>query len=735
VFPPIAPTSTFPYRILSKVGEGGMGAVYRADDLELGRSVAIKVLKSDQLSDRRADDAQSAARRFLQEARAAAALAHPGVTTVYRVGTEGGWPYIAMEWLEGQTLEQLIAARRFSVEQAARIGIQVLSVLEVAHAAGVVHRDIKPSNLMVVANGRIKVMDFGVARVRDSTLAHTKAGIVLGTPHYAAPEQLAGEAIDSRVDLYALGSVLYEVVVGHPPFEATSLYDQIHAVYTRPPQPPSTLVAGVPAAFDAVLLKALAKRPDDRFATAAEMRAALQPFKSRSTPPVVGAISGSEATLARVPAVVVDGDTAHALVSGVVGGWPGTALGRQRTERLFERLLERPLHAPAFCGALAIDRACLLICDGIIYAAFDPSTGRTGDDLIEALADEVDAMIFAAPEGSARLVPLLASLLIPGDARQAGLDTTFTDLRQLAQRLEAQGFDGALRLVHDRQLGFALFSRGQRVLDVFGAGWSTSPVARPWEEWIARTGALASVEPRRAAFPSMTFRQQLRGLELEVVRPTAIAHSSIRSDTVADARAIELRPRDASRAQLRRGDSTLDTLVVADPAYRASRWILTELATQFAQFGRTARWKALVEPLARIREVHLHEAVARPGGGDETFDAVGYLDEGHIHHVVDRIALATREAVTAFVAKAVAVKESASHESLGAAILFAPRFGDDALDAYLAALSGGERRSIFSRLDGLTHREGFVRLGARSGLHVLLVEDGDEGRPRPLVPE
>lgn len=732
-FPPQAPSATFPFRIVGKVGEGGMGAVYRAQDVELGRCVAIKVIRPELIGAPPGSDAQSAAQRFQQEARAAAALTHPGVTTVYRAATEDGTPYIAMEWLDGHTLEELLVNRRFTVEQAARIGLQVLAVLEEAHAAGVVHRDIKPGNLMVLANGRIKVMDFGVARMRDSALAQTRAGVVIGTPHYAAPEQLAGEAVDSRADLYALAAVLYEVIVGHPPFEATSLFEQIHAVHTQAPTPPSALVADVPAAFDVVLLTALAKRAEDRFATAAAMSAALRPFKNRSVPLPTPPATAPRASERPVPTMSLDGDRPAALVAGALRGWPATALGRQPTATLLPRLLERPLHAPAFCGALAAGDAWILISDGIIYGAFEPATARTGDAVLEALAPEVDATIAAAPEGGAHLVPLLASLLVAPEPGSMALDPSLVDVGQLVQRLEAQGFDGALRLQRDRELGFALWSRGQRVLTILGRGWPSPPETGSWAAWLAATGAQLGVEPRRTSLPAMTYRQQLRDLVLEVVRP-APAEASLRSDTVAEARRLALRPRETTRAQLRRGESTIESLVAADPAYHDARWVLAELAGQFAQFGRDRHWRALIEPLPQIDEVTLHRAVAR-AGGHETFDAVGYLAAGGAHHVLDRVAHGTAEAVTGFLARAIAVKESGHHPRLAAAILFAPRFDDAALAAYLSAVGGGGQHSIFARLEGLGHREGYVRLGARAGLHVLLVEDEEGGRRRPLVTE
>ncbi len=741
MFPPAAPTPTFPYRVLEKVGEGAMGSVYRAEDLELGRRVAIKVIKAGLLASMAPADAQALVQRFLQEARAAAALTHPGAVTVHRVGTEGGWPFIAMEWLEAKTLDELLRQRhRYEAAQVARLGLQVLDVLAAAHEAGVVHRDIKPANLLVTRDGRVKVADFGIARLQGSSVAHTQVGMILGTPQYAAPEQLAGQAVDCRADLYALGGVLYEATVGRPPFDAQNLYELIHLVQTSAPAPPSARVAGVPPALDAVLLRALAKRPQERFASAREMATALQPLVSSKTPggappsaPRAPRTPTTPPTLAHVPALAVEGNTAAVLVANAVRSWPAAPVPRQATEALLERLLERPLHAPAFCGAVEVPGACLLVCDGIIYAAFDAQSGRTGDAVLEGLAPSVDATLHAVPAGlEPRVVVLLAALLSPPEPRLAGLDSAYADLPRLAETLSAEGFDGALRFSRGPQLGFALFSRGRRVLDLFGAGWPGLAPPRRWEEWIAGSTAHASVEPRRTVFPSMTFRQQLRELELEVVRPPPRENGALRSDTLAEAQALRLRPRDAAAGQLRRGDSTLQALVDQDPAFALARWALVDLPPQFEQFGRSSRWKALVEPLSLVRTVRLHHA-ALAGGEPHAFDVAAFGEDGRLTHLFERATQGDRARVERFVDRVLAVASAPGAEKLGGAVLVAPRFLDDGLEAYLQALRSAGK-SLFAGLDAFTHKEGFVRLSARSGLHLLLVEE-DGGRRRPLMPE
>lgn len=734
-FPPVAPTVSFPYRIIAKVGEGAMGEVYRAEDADLGRDVAIKVIRAAYLAAQQPDAAHAVVHRFLQEARAAAALAHPGVTVVHRVGVEAGHPYIAMEWLDGKTIEQMIAERRrFTVEQAARVGVQVLSALAAAHDEGIIHRDIKPGNLMLTRDGRVKITDFGIARVQGSTLTHTHAGTILGTPLYSAPEQLAGHPVDCRADLYSVGCVLYEAVTGRAPFEAATLFELIALTQTSEPLPPSAYAPGVPSAFDAAVMAALARSPLQRYASAREMASTIRQFLGShavTAPTSIPSVRSSAPSAPIVRTVEGEGGSPFALVMSAVRRWQSTRLGVQDTRLLLDRLIERPLHAPAVCGVVEVPGACLLACDGIIYGAFDPTTGRVGDVVIDALPARLDATLYALPEGlEPRAIALLASLVLAPRTRTAGLAASYADLAELARTLGEEGFDGVLRFVRGPAVGFALFSKGRRILDLFGPGWPVSPSAQRWEEWIATSGATASIEELQVAFPSVTYRQQLRDLVLDVVRPSTAAASALRSDTVAEARAIELRQRDTAAAELRRGDATLRSLVEADPAHAIARWALVELAPQFIQFRRAARWKALVQPLADVREVRLHHAVASAGGDRERFDVATFDDRGGLRHLIERVAVGTKDVVEQFLARVTAVRRA--HQELGGALLVAPRFEDDALDAYQHALRSREGRSIFSSLDVLTHREGFVHVGGRRGLHVLLVEDR-AGQRRPLV--
>src|SRR4030095_13817670 len=230
------------YEIRSKIGKGGMGEVYQALDTELDRTVAIKILPTEVASD------QQRLQRFIQEAKAASALNHPHILTVYEIGTIGDSRYIATEFIEGDTLRRRIAAG-IKLEEILEISIQVTSALAAAHAAGILHRDIKPENVMVRHDGYAKVLDFGLAKLAQpagtttdteaptKTLVNTDAGTVMGTANYMSPEQAKGTHLDARSDLWSVGAVLYEMVAKHLPFSGETPNETISLILQKEPAP------------------------------------------------------------------------------------------------------------------------------------------------------------------------------------------------------------------------------------------------------------------------------------------------------------------------------------------------------------------------------------------------------------------------------------------------------------------------------------------------------------------
>ena len=261
------------YRIVRKLGAGGMADVYLAHDEVLGRRVAVKVLLS-----RFADDEQFV-ERFRREARAAAALNHPNIVSVYDRGTVDHTYYIVMEYLQGETLKDMIRRRgRLAPEEAIAFALQLLSAVQYAHEHGVIHRDIKSQNIMVDQDGRVRVTDFGIARAGDPSM--TEVGSVLGTAQYLAPEQAKGQPADERSDIYAVGIVLYEMLTGGVPFRGDSAVSVALKHVNELPAEPRALVPDLPPALNQVVLKALAKNPERRYASAQQFARDLRALRS-----------------------------------------------------------------------------------------------------------------------------------------------------------------------------------------------------------------------------------------------------------------------------------------------------------------------------------------------------------------------------------------------------------------------------------------------------------------------
>ena len=254
------------YEILANLGQGGMGVVYKARDRELDDMVAVKLVRTDLL----AIDPM-AIERFKDEVRLARRISHRNVARTHDFGEADGLYYVTMEFVAGTPLKDLIQARhRLPVSATVSVGKQLCRALEAAHEEGIIHRDIKPQNIMVAADGLVKVMDFGIARPVEREKAMTKTGLVIGTPDYMAPEQLLGEPVDPRVDLYAAAVVLYECLTGHRPHEADSAVALVGAKLAQDPLPPHEVSDDVPMELSRVIVRALARNRDERPATAAK---------------------------------------------------------------------------------------------------------------------------------------------------------------------------------------------------------------------------------------------------------------------------------------------------------------------------------------------------------------------------------------------------------------------------------------------------------------------------------
>jgi len=380
------------YEIRRELGRGAMGVVYEGYDPNIERIVALKTIRADQLAGEHAADVIA---RFRREAQAAGRLTHPNIVSIYDFGEDGGVWYIAMEFVKGRELKEYFEANeRFATADAVRILTQILAALGYSHKLGVIHRDIKPANVIILADGSIKVADFGIAHIESSEL--TQVGAVLGTPSYMSPEQIQGLPIDGRSDLFSVGVILYQFLTGERPFTGSSTIT-MRKVLEENPLPPSRFNVQLPGAMDAVVRKALEKRADDRYQSADEFAQALQAAATARTAP-------SEPTLIVPPAVkTAAGSTLAGMTNAMADARPVPVATAAATAAAAAPADAKKSQTPAMVMVAAV--VVIAIVAGIWFATQRPSTDQGKPAPTVATTTAPPASAPAAPPPAATPAP------------------------------------------------------------------------------------------------------------------------------------------------------------------------------------------------------------------------------------------------------------------------------------------------------------------------------------------
>ena len=713
-----------------------MGEVWRAEDVELARDVAIKVVRPALLDQLDADVARELRERLLQEAKAVARVEHPAIPAVHRVGSVQGYPYVVMAWVDGTPLDaRLREDGALGLERSVRLGLEVLDALAVAHARGIIHRDIKPGNLMIAPDGHVVLLDFGIAKVSDPSAVHTHFGVVLGTPQYAAPEQLGGLSVDGRADLYAVGALLFECMTGHPPFEGNSLIELAQRVATAEVPSVRHYRASLPAKLDAFFARTLAKDPVARFPDAEAMGHALQAFLfdgTGRTGITVRSSRGDRSPLdapsppeAEPGAPRVQARTPGPMLVEWARGMPSRGLGIRKVRDVLARLLDVPLHAPAFTGALEVAGTTVWFHDGVALVALDRSGSSRGDLIVDTLPEQAPCTLYEPWPGDAEQGrALLPSLLAPVGGHRvklANLDPQIVDLRRLVARLVDVGQARSVWVSGPGGSLILAVAPGAPVQFIAGGGWNTGATLDEVLDLAMTEGERIDVLEPSFCPLTVTFARRLSGARMYVER--AISGSDDPHRTLH----FEPDAIDPGQAETR-----FARLISCNPITEDARFLVSEAREMFARFDRVRQWAQLIGALEDAHRLLLHPPASLALGG-ASFDAI-FLGAGGMPRVtLRRLTLATPTAMQAAIDEiARAVAHDRGRGPLDAAILVAKEFDEPTTDAYIDALRRSRSEAgltgVLSRISDL---QGRLFVGRRAIQVLLLVEQ--DGRRRPLM--
>jgi serine/threonine protein kinase len=748
------------YEIVRLLGKGGMGEVFLANDLDLGREVALKKLNLADNASFTDEQKEELKLRFIQEAQAAAKLSHPNIITIYEVATDGTHDFIAMEYLKGKSIDDHISiGRQFKIDEIVDMGIQICKGLDYAHANGVVHRDIKPENIFLENESLIKITDFGIARVESGALVKTQFGAFMGTPIYASPEQWNGmKGLDHRTDIYSTGVILYQLVAGKVPFESESFTELAYKISTDQPLPLHLMVPSVPARLEQIILKALSKKPNDRFSSGKEMADALKEVLTSNNKGVAPKLtSGNHPTISfynsqdalpiinhNPETVMLFGDlnfSSMEWIFEIFTKWDPRHLGSSSIHTILDKLLEIPIYTEPFSGALLIENHILvLIWNGLIVNAINKETNVTGDEVFSNMSPEWEHfVIYSDKTGTQKHLPLLLSSIIN---RERGihldLDSTIIDISGLVAKLAHDHFSGVVEMI---------FSTGKFYINTVDGEMISLMQSNDFQQDITdlKMGDMTTFFHSRS-FTVNVFEAVITPLRESIKRVFKEAFLEI--DYTIDSQFHPLAllkrngkdfhpgARDALKngfdldlnmdnfRKIKMGKITINPIDILESDFVNSffDWSLTDLFFAILSSGNRDSLKYITTWIPLIQKVYINHTMLDNNSNKHSFDMVSEDKNGKVLSITRKGSSGSKEELIKFIEEVTAVKTKLIKTGdIGGAYLVVPGdFTAEALSYYYELTT--VKKKLF---DKITKYKGFVRLGKNRGFHLVLVTEID----------
>lgn len=716
------------YRIVREIGRGGMGVVYEGYDDRLDRRVAIKVIDMPEDASIPEETRQELIGRFATEAKAIARLSHPHIVAVYDIGQQDGRHYMVQELLQGRSLAQMLQNQGpLPVDLVVHAIRQVCQALDYVHQQGIIHRDIKPGNIVLLDSGVAKLMDFGIARLGQASTGMTKAGSILGSLLYISPEQLvhAGK-VDGRADLYSLGVTLYELLTGHLPFKGDNVGALVMAIMQGQLTPPRLLRPDIPQGLEAVILKAMAREPDGRFARASDMADALggeapgsatsaggAPAVMRDSGPGISTVTGiMEFSLQESGEAL----TNFALVQRVAGIWPREELTKKSVvDVLYHAMLEGETRVFVVNGDIM-----LLVYQGLLVGAVS-ADDQVAQGAYERLghAQNFTVTMLTPPEEHLPWVGILSAMIGGAKSTNQLVTRSTEEAVHFYDALKKEGFTGFIRQADGNQVRYQAYVDGERAFAV--------SFPDPYSEEERGGQEIEAFSPRWGLVgPSL--RQAMTETSLDVVtksinRPSlkqlaAQKDSKVSPETLEEAvRNTEVNVLGGAEKTVTLGttwSARYHDLVRELPTGRLTRWLVGELLSQLARSPQFAAARGNFAWIWQLKSIRQGQKI-KGSLVNASFDWVAYDGQDQLVAVARWVRVATPAELQSLVQDVTQLKTD--HEQLKAAILVATEGIDDEVVRQV------DRASTRPLLFG-SGQKGFISTKKGGGFLVQVVADG-----------